>query len=131
MEQKIIDYVQAHPILAAIIFPLVLGVLVSFLVEFIKWLVYGNQEYFLDDKQNKTRDKADNIVFRILTVIISLGCAIAVLNVLDGLFTSIWLKFLFVALNTSVPFAFYHLKGKQAIEAIINKLFNKLDKTDL
>lgn len=131
MDQKILEYVQAHPILATIIIPIVLGVLISFLVEFVKWLLYGSKEYILDSEQQKVKDKADNVVFRLITALLSVGCAILMLNILNGFLNSISLKILFVALNTSVPFAFYHLKGKQAIEAVINKLFNRLNKTEL
>jgi hypothetical protein len=55
-------------------------------------------------------------------------CALLALDVLGDLITSLSLKILFVILNTSIPFAFYHLKGKQIIEVVINKLFSKIQK---
>ena len=117
METKIIEYVTAHPVLATIFIPIILGILTSFISEAVKQL-------FFEDKPAK-------FVFRLITLGISVFLAVMVLGVLSGFIVTWQLKILFVCLNAFVPFAFYHLKGKELVEMVIGKLFNKAQKTDI
>lgn len=131
MDQKILEFVALHPVLAIIIIVIIQSVLLSFVVELFKYIVVGEKQYILDSVQQKSKDKLDSVIYRLATVGIAVGLAILELYALNGTIQSISLKILFVVLQTSVPFAFYHLKGKQLIEVTINKLFSKFKKTNI
>ncbi len=119
MEEKIICYAIEHPVLISIIIPIILGILVSFFSETIKQIFF------------KERPKQVKIVFRLITFGIALVFAILVLGILNGFINTWELQVLFICVNTFVPFVFYHLKGKQLVELIINKLFKKVEKTNI
>lgn len=122
METKIIEYVTAHPVLATIFIPIILGILTSFISEAIKQLFFENKP---------AENKPAKSVFRFITLGISIFLAVMVLGILNGFIATWQLKVLFVSLNAFVPFAFYHLKGKELVEMVISKLFNKAQKTDI
>ncbi len=126
MEDKIILYAQEHPILFSIIVPIILGIIVSFFIEVIKYALFGVQ---ID--KNEDRQKIDNIVWRVSTVALSALVAYITLSIVSEALGSIYIQILFVITNTSVPFMFYHFKGKDLIFLTIGKLFKKFEKTDL
>lgn len=121
IDQYLYNYVLAHPVLASIFIPLVLGIIISFAMGFVIYVIYGKD---LDNKP-------DNWKIRLLTFIVASGTAILTLLGLDGAISSIWLKGMFLVINTSVPFGFYHLKGKELIQIIINKFTKKVNDTDI
>lgn len=127
METKIIEFAEQHPIWFTVAVPIILGVVVSFLIEFVKYIFYGKRSQ--DEKQFTAF--ADNIVWRITTVVVSLIVAILTLFVVADVFEDIYLMILFVILNSSVPFAFYHTYGKQLIALTLGKLFDKFTKVNL
>lgn len=127
MESRIIEFAQAHPIWFTIAVPIILGVVVSFFIELVKYIFYGNRSQ--DEKQYTSF--ADNVIWRVLTVFVSLKVALLTLFVVKDVFEDIYLMALFVILNTSVPFAFYHTYGKQIIEITLSRLFKRFKKTDI
>lgn len=127
MEEKIINYALEHPVLFSIIVPIVLGVVVSFFIEILKYIIFGVRT----EEEAEERNTIDNIVWRITTVVLSFSVAVFTLMSINGVLESFSLKALFVIINTSVPFMFYHLKGKELIRGTIGKLFDKFQKTQL
>lgn len=130
MEDKIIQYAFEHPVLVSIIIPIVLGVIASFVSEGIQ------RSFFSEEWINQItieKQKRAAIVFRLITLAVALVLAVLALAVLvsGGVIKSWSLGGLFILLNASVPFAFYHLKGRLLVELIINKLFSKVKKVKI
>lgn len=129
MEDKIIEYALAHPVLISIIIPILLGVIASLVSEGIQRAIFPalvNQE--------TTEDKAAAaLIFRLVTLVIAMVLATLVLAVLvsGGVIKSWALGGLFILLNAFAPFVFYHLKGKVVVEFIINKMFSKVKKVKI
>lgn len=127
MEQKIIDFALQHPIWFSIIVPIVLGILLSGFIETLKYIVFGSKPL------NEIEDKKviDNIVWRITTVICALVVSWITLLIVKDAITEIPLQILFITLNTTVPFLFYHFKGKELLRLTLGKLFDKFNKTQI
>jgi len=121
MFEQIIEYVKAHPVLASVFIPMILGVLTSFISEAVKQL------WFEDDPFTPREKK----VFRWITLWISLLLSALVIGVLWVWINNWYLRVLFVLLNTTIPFAFYHAKGRDLVTVVIGKLFGKIEKTQL
>lgn len=127
MQEKIINFAMEHPVWFAIIVPIVLGIIVSGFIEVLKYVIFGSKP--LDEAEDKK--VIDNIVWRVATVGCSLVVAwITLLSVGDAI-TGIPLQALFIVLNTTVPFLFYHFKGKELLRLTLGKLFDKFNKTNI
>lgn len=126
MEEKIINYALEHPVLFAIIVPVVLGVITSAFIEILKYIVFGSKP--LDENEDKK--VIDNIVWRTVTVLLSLFVAWLALISIGNVIESVGLKILFILLNSAVPFLFYHFKGRELLRLTLGKLFDKFNKTN-
>lgn len=127
MEEKIINYALEHPVLFSVIVPIVLGVITSAFIEILKYIVFGSKP--LDE--NGDKKVIDNIVWRTVTVLLSLFVAWLALISIGDVIESVGLKILFVLLNSAVPFLFYHFKGRELLRLTLGKLFDKFNKTNL
>jgi Na+/glutamate symporter len=107
----------------------VLGILVSGLIETIKYAVFGTKP--LDGDEEDGKKVIDNIVWRVTTVVISLFVAWLTLLSVKQAVNDLALQVLFVLLNTTIPFLFYHFKGKELLRGTLGKLFDKFNKTSL
>lgn len=121
MLEQILEYLKLHPIIGSIAIPIILGMLTSFISEAVK------QIWFEDDPFTP-RDKK---VFRWITLWIALFLASLTLGVLWVWINNWYLRILFVLLNTTIPFAFYHAKGRDLVTVVIGKLFGKIEKTQI
>lgn len=121
MLEQILEYLKLHPIIGSIAIPIILGMLTSFISEAVK------QMWFEDDPFTP-RDKK---VFRWITLWIALFLASLTLGVLWEWINNWFLRVLFVLLNTLVPFVFYHLKGRDLVTTVINKLMGKVENTQI
>lgn len=121
MIDQIMQYVISHPVWASVFIPIILGVLTSFISEAVKQL------WFEDDPFTPRNKK----VFRWITLGIALLLSSLALGVLWSWINDWFLRVLFVLLNTLVPFVFYHLKGRDLVTVVINKLMGKVENTQI
>lgn len=121
MLEQILEYLNLHPIIGNIAIPIILGILTSFISETIK-------QFWFEDDPFTPRNKK---VFRWITLWIALLLAALTLGALWDYINGWYLKILFVLLNISVPFVFYHLKGRDLVTLVINKLMGKVENTKL
>jgi len=126
MKEKIINYSIEHPVLIMIIIPIVLGIVVSFIIESLKKLFF--------EKETSTGviiNRVPKPIFRLISLIISVAVSYLALLILDSFIQAIELKILFMLSMTFVPFMFYHLKGAWIVSTVINKLSKKAEKTEI
>ncbi len=117
MIEQIYEFLKVHPIIGSIAIPIILGIITSFVSETIK------QKWFEDDPVNP---RSKNI-FRWITLVLALLFCLLSLGALWDWVNDWFLRVLYVFLNTSVPFLFYHLKGKDIVDVIVKKMLTKTE----
>ncbi len=123
MPEQILEYIKVHPVIGSIIIPILLGILTSFISEMIK-------ELFFEDSPDPETPRSKK-VFRWITFLISVVLASLTLGALWDWITNFHLKVLFMFLNISVPFVFYHTKGRDLVTLVIKKMMGKVENTNL
>ena len=123
MLEKILTYADQHPLLIMLFVAIFLGVATSLISEAIK-------QFKFEDSPDPETPRSKK-VFRWITLGIALIMAMLSLGVFWYWIIDWFLRVIYILVMTATPFMFYHLGGRNIVEAVISKLVERVKKTEI